>query len=325
LTRRRTLAALASLAASAILPLSAQQVRVYRVGILTYGSRANFRSRADAFFAAMRALGYEEGRNVQYRWTSANGQDDLLQSFARDMARDPPDVVVSASALTTKVLQQASRTIPIVMAASEEPVMEGFAKSLVQPGTNITGISASVLDHIPRHLELLTEVAPRIRRVVALLNPENPTHAAYRSRLEAAIRPPRRFMMVEARNRDQIDRVFDQHPRADEPEGLLVMNDPVLYTERRTIAEGASRLRQAAVYPLRGFVEAGGLMSFGPNPEASFIRAATFVDRILKGARPADMPIEPAPRIELVLNRDAARAIGVTLPDSLLKQAATVI
>lgn len=325
MSRRRTLAALASLAASAILPLHGEQVRVYRVGILTYGSRANFRSRADAFFAAMRALGYEEGRNVQYRWTSANGQDDLLQNFAREMARDPPDVVLSASALTTKVLQHASKTIPIVMAASEEPVMEGFVKSLAQPGTNITGISASVLDQIPRHMELLTEVSPRIRRVVALLNPDNPTHAAYRSRLEAAIRPPRRFMMVEARNRDEIDRVFERRPRADEPEGLLVMNDPVLYTERRTIAEGAARLRQAAVYPLRGFVEAGGLMSFGPNPEASFTRAASFVDRILKGARPAQMAIEPAPRIELVLNRDAARSLGLGFPPDLLKQAATVI
>jgi len=325
LSRRRTLAALASLAASAILPLHAQKVRVYRVGILTYGSRVNFRSRADAFFAAMRALGYEEGRNVQYHWTSANGQDDLLQNFAREMARDPPDVVLSASALTTKVLQQASKTVPIVMAASEEPVMEGFVKSLAQPGTNITGISASVLDQIPRHLELLTQVSPRIRRVVALLNPDNPTHAAYRSRLEAAIRPPRRFVMAEARNRDEIDRIFERRPRADEPEGLLVMNDPVLYTERRTIAEGASRLRQAAVYPLRGFVEAGGLMSFGPNPEASFIRAASFVDRILKGARPAEMAVEPAPRIELVLNRDAARSIGLSFPQDLLKQAATVI
>jgi len=107
LSRRRTLAALAALATSTILPLRAQQVRVYRVGILTYGSRANFRSRADAFFAAMRALGYEEGRNVQYHWTSANGQDDLLQAFAREMAHDPPDVVLSASALTTKVLQHA--------------------------------------------------------------------------------------------------------------------------------------------------------------------------------------------------------------------------
>ena len=325
MSRRRTLAALAGVAASVIFPARTQSVRVYRVGILTYGSRANFRARADAFFSAMRALGYEDGRNVQYRWTSANGQDDLLQSFARDMARDPPDVVLSASALTTKVLQQASRTIPIVMAASEEPVLEGFVKSLDKPGTNITGISGSVLDHIPRHLELLVEVAPRIRRVVALLNPDNPTHAAYRSRLEAAIRPPRRFMMVEARNRDQIDRVFERRPRADEPEGLLVMNDPVLYTERRTIAEGAARLRQAAVYPLRGFVEVGGLMSFGPNPEASFIRAASFVDRILKGARPAEMAIEPAPRIELVLNRDAARSIGLTLPENLVKQAATVI
>jgi putative ABC transport system substrate-binding protein len=103
------------------------------------------------------------------------------------------------------------------------------------------------------------------------------------------------------------------------------MNDPIFYTERQTIAEGAARLRQPAIYPLRGFVEAGGLMSFGPNPEASFIRAATFVDRILKGARPAELAIEPAPRVELVLNRDAARPVGATFPPDLLKQAATVI
>jgi putative ABC transport system substrate-binding protein len=326
LKRRHALAALAALASSAAAPvLLAQRTRPFRVGILTYGSRVNFRTRADAFFSAMRALGYEDGRNVEYRWTSANGQDDLLQAFARDLAHDPPDVVLSASALTTKVLQQATKTIPIVMAASEDPVLEGFVKSLAQPGTNITGISASVLEHIPRHLDLLTEVAPRIRRIVALLNPANPTYAAYRARLEAAIRPPRRLAVLDARDRAQIDRVFDRRANPAEPEGLLVMNDPVLYTERRTITEGAARLRQAAIYPLRGFVDAGGLMSFGPNPEASFIRAATFVDRILKGARPADLPVEPAPRIELVLNRDAARSVGVTFPAELLKQAATVI
>lgn len=324
--RRHTLAVLAAFASSAVAPaLLAQRTRPFRVGILTYGSRANFKARADAFFSAMRALGYDEGRNIEYRWTSANGQDDLLQAFARDMARDPPDVVLSASALTTKVLQQATKTIPIVMAASEDPVLEGFVKSLAQPGTNITGISASVLEHIPRHLELLTEAAPRIRRIVALLNPANPTYAAYRSRLEAAIRPPRRLAVVEARDRAQIDRVFDRRPNPGEPEGLLVMNDPVLFTERRTLTEGAARLRQAAIYPLRGFVEAGGLMSFGPNPEASFIRAATFVDRILKGARPADLPVEPAPRIELVLNLDAARAVGITFSAEMLKRAATVI
>lgn len=324
--RRHTLAALAALAASAVVPaLPAQRTRPFRVGILTYGSRANFKARADAFFSAMRALGYEDGRNVEYRWTSANGQDDLLQAFARDLAHDPPDVVLSASALTTKVLQQATKTIPIVMAASEDPVLEGFVKSLAQPGTNITGISASVLEHIPRHLDLLTEVAPRIRRIVALLNPANPTYAAYRSRLEAAIRPPRRLAVVDARDRAQIDRVFDRRPDPAQPEGLLVMNDPVLYIERRTVTEGAARLRQAAIYPLSGFVEAGGLMSLGPNPEASFIRAATFVDRILKGARPTDLPIEPAPRIELVLNLDAARAVGVTFPAQMLKGAATVI
>ncbi|HZZ92030.1 MAG TPA: ABC transporter substrate-binding protein [Usitatibacter sp.] len=324
--RRRILAAFAALTGAAVAPrILAQPPRPYRVGILTYGSKVNFQTRADAFFSAMRALGYEDGRNVRYQWTSANGQDDLLQAFARDMARDPPDVVLSGSALTTRVLQRATKTIPIVMAAAEDPVLEGFVKSLAQPGTNITGISASVLDHLPRHLDILMEVSPRIRRIVALLNPANATYGAYRARLEAAIRPPRRLAVIDARDRAEIDRVFDRRARAEEVEGLVVMNDPMFYTERRTIAEGASRLRQAAIYPLRGFVEAGGLMSWGPNPEASFIRAATFVDRILKGGRPAEIAVEPAPRIELVLNRDAARSIGLTLPPDLLKQAATVI
>jgi putative ABC transport system substrate-binding protein len=326
LKRRRILAAFAALTGAAVAPrILAQPPRPYRVGILTYGSKVNFQTRADAFFSAMRALGYEDGRNVRYQWTSANGQDDLLQAFARDMARDPPDVVLSGSALTTRVLQRATKTIPIVMAAAEDPVLEGFVKSLAQPGTNITGISASVLDHLPRHLDILMEVSPRIRRIVALLNPANATYGAYRARLEAAIRPPRRLAVIDARDRAEIDRVFDRRARAEEVEGLVVMNDPMFYTERRTIAEGASRLRQAAIYPLRGFVEAGGLMSWGPNPEASFIRAATFVDRILKGGRPAEIAVEPAPRIELVLNRDAARSIGLTLPPDLLKQAATVI
>jgi putative ABC transport system substrate-binding protein len=326
LKRRRTLAALAALAASPVAPrLFAQSIRTYKVGILTFGSRANFRSRADAFFSAMRALGYEDGRNVRYRWTSANGQDDLLQSFARDLARDPPDVVLSASAVTTRVLQRATKTIPIVMAASEDPVLEGFVKSLAQPGTNITGISASVLDQIPRHLDLLGEASPRIRRITALLNPGNPTYAAYRARVEAAIRPPRRVVVIDARTREDVDRIFERRARTDEIEGLVVMNDPFFYTERRTISEGALRLRQASVYPLRGFVEAGGLMSFGPNPEASFIRAAWFVDRILKGTHPAELPVEPAPRFELVLNRDTARSLNLSFPAELLKQAATVI
>jgi putative ABC transport system substrate-binding protein len=326
LKRRSSLAALAALAAAAAVPpLRAQTPRVHRVAILTYGSRANFKSRAEAFHTSMRVLGYEEGRNVRYEWTHANGQEDLLVSFARDLATNPPDVVVSASAPTTKVLQKYTRTVPIVMAAAEDAVVEGFVRSLDKPGGNITGISASVLDQIPRHLDLLAEVSPRIRRIVALLNPTNATYASYRSRLEAAIHPPRRVAVVDARNRDEIDRVFEGHGRRDEAEGLLVMNDPTFYTERRTIAEGASRLRQPAIYPLRGFVEVGGLMSYGPNPEANFARVAVFVDRILKGTRPADLPVEMAPRMELVINRDTANALKLELKPDLLKQAATII
>jgi putative ABC transport system substrate-binding protein len=323
LQRRLFLAGFAAFASSALPAARAQPARAARIGIFHFGSAANFRKREDAFRREMRALGYDEKR-AQFYVEGAYGQPDLLESTARTFAREPLDVILSASSLTTDALRRAAPETPIVIAAAEDPVAEKFADSLQRPGRNITGITASVLDHLRRQLDLLERVQPRLTRVIALLNPDNPTHAKYRARLDALARAGTRIVVADARNAGEIERAFPSRPR-DDAEGVLVMNDGLFYTERRSIAEAAARARRATVYPLRGYVEAGGLMSYGPNLEANFARAAHFVHRILTGERASDIPIEPPTRIELVLNRDAAHAIKAVLPSDLLKEAAAVL
>jgi putative ABC transport system substrate-binding protein len=325
LQRRRFLAGLA-IAGSSATPLAWCQRpvgRAARIGIFHFGSAANFRSREEAFKREMSALGYGGGR-AQYYSEGAYGQRDLLEQTARTFAREPFDVILSASSLTTDALRRAAPDTPIVIAAAEDPVAEKFADNLQRPGRNITGVTASVLEHLRRQLDLLAHAAPRVVRITALLNPDNATYAKYRARLEAAAHPGLRIAVADARNDREIERAFPSRPRPD-AEGVLVMNDGFFYTERRFIAELAARAHRPAVYPLRGFVDAGGLMSFGPNLEANFVRAARIVDRILKGERASDIPIEPPSRLELVLNRDSAAAIKLTFPPALLKEAATVI
>lgn len=320
--RRHALASLASLAASAALPSRSQAPRkLPRVGILFAGSRANFRTRADAFTQAMAERGYVDGKTVAYEWKVANGQEDVLKSLAAELGQGGVDVILSASTHTSRVLRQAGvDKVPIVMAANEEPTIEGFAKTLERPGGNFTGVSASVLDHLDKHVELLFAVAPRLTRVTALLNPLNPTYRVYRSRLQSAVRPGTKLIIADASTVEQIDAAFPARPRED-ADGIIVMNDPMYYIERRTIIDGAARVKRPGIYPLRGFVEAGGLMSYGANAEANFARAAHYVDRILKGARPAEMAIEPPAKLELVVNRDRLATLDMTLPPELARQA----
>jgi putative ABC transport system substrate-binding protein len=325
LQRRRFLEGLALLGSTCTALTWAQQRngRAARIGIFHFGSAANFRSREEAFKREMRSLGYGDAR-AQYYSEGAYGQRDLLENTARTFAREPFDVILSASSTTTDALRRAAPNTPIVIAAAEDPVAEKFAESLQRPGRNITGVTASALDHLRRHIELLAHVGPRITHVTALVNPENVTYPKYRARLEAATRPGLRITFADARDDREIERAFPARPRAD-AEGLLVMNDGFFYSERRFIAELAARARRVAVYPLRGYVEAGGLMSFGPNLEANFRRAAHIVDRILKGERASDIAIEPPARLELVLNRDSAGAMKVSFPPELLKEAASVV
>ena len=322
--RRNSLLALAALGASALAPWARAQpkARLPRVAILHSGAEVNLAKRAEAFTRAMRELGYENGRNVQLDFHSANGQEDLVNEIAAQLAREAPDVVVSASSVTTRALHAVTQRMPIVMAAAEDPVAEGFVRSLANSGNNVTGISSSVLEQLRRQIELLAEVAPRLRRVTALLNPTNPIYKTYRARVEFNVPAGLRLTVADAATPREMERAFTR--ARDDTEGVLVMNDPHYYTLRREVVEQALSSRRPTIYPLRGYVEAGGLISWGPNPEANFARAAWYVDRILKGAKPTELPVEAPARFELVANRDTARLLGITLPPDILKKASVL-
>ena len=319
--RRHALVSLAALGAAASLPVLSQAPRkLPRVGILNFGSRANFRTRAEAFMRAMSERGYVEGKTVAYDWRTANGQEEVLKSHAAELGHGAVDVIVSASTHTSRALRNSGVAVPVVMAANEEPTIEGFARSMERPGGNFTGISASVLDHLDRHVELLFAVAPRLTRITALLNPENPAYRVYRSRLQSAVRAGTKLIVADAATVDQIDAAFPARAR-DDADGLIVMNDSMFFNERRAIVDAATRVKRPSIYPIRAFVEAGGLMSFGANPEANYARAAQYVDRILKGAKPAEMPIDPPAKMELVVNRDRLETLGFPLPPDIARQA----
>lgn len=324
--RRRTLLSLAALAGAGALPSAGRAqpaAKPPHVAIVHSGPPANFRRRAEAFTRALRELGYEDGRNVQLDFRAANGQPDLLREITRKLAREEPQVVVTGSTSSTRAMFAETNTLPIVMASVEDPVSEGFAKSLAHPGYNVTGMSGSVLDQLGRQMELLAQVAPRLRRVTALLNPTNSAYKTYRARVEFGLPPGMRLTVVNAGTAGEIEHAFPGRSR-DEADGALVMNDALFYGQRRAIAELAAGTRRPTIYPHRAYVEVGGLISWGPNPEANIARAASYVDRILKGTRPAELAIEPPARLELYVNKEAARLLGAALPPELL-QHATVI
>ncbi len=327
MNRRKALLLGAGALGAALAPsLRAQApTKISHVAVFTFGSRLNARSRIEAFLKGMRELGYEEGRNVQYEWRFANGQPDLLRDLAHEIARGPVDVIVSASTLTTDALLQATSSIPIVMATVEDPVLSGFVKSLAHPETNVTGLTSNALEQVPRHMELLVKTVPGITRAAALLNPGNAIYAPYRARVEWAAKAFRvRMLVMDASSYRDIERVFAQL-QATPVGGMLVMSDGQLYTERSTITELAARYRVPAVYPQQGFADAGGLLSFGQKLEYNYARAAVYVDKILKGANPGELAIEQPANHELVVNRNAARSLGLTLPPELVKRANKVI
>ena len=325
MNRRQALLTAGALGAALAIPAALAQAKMPRVAIFTFGSRFNARARTEAFLKGMRELGYEDGRNVQFEWRFANGQPDLVKDIAVELSRAHIDVIVSASTLTTDALLQATSTIPIVMATVEDPVISGFVKSLAHPETHVTGLTSNAIEQVPRHMELLLKAVPSVKRVAALVNPASAIYAAYRARVEWASRSARvRLAMMDATNFRDIERVFAKIQSAPVG-GMLVMSDGSFYTERNTITELAARYRVPAVYPQQGYAEAGGLMSYGQNVEYNYTRAASYVDRILKGANPADLPIEEPANAELVINRNTARSLGLALPPELLKRAVKII
>lgn len=300
--------------------------KVPRVGYLTPWSDSDpGRQRGlEAFRQGLRELGYVDGQNIAIESRSAEGKDDRLPALAADLVRSKVDIIVAASGAATRAIQQTTRTIPIVMSLVNDPVGSGLVASLARPGGNVTGLTIMAPDLVSKRLALLKEVVPKVSRVALLRNPDNPADTAMLREAEAAARVLGvRLQPLEARNPQEIEGAFAAMIR-ERAGALLTLSDAIFFTQRRQIAELAAKGRLPSM-GTRDYPDAGGLMSYGPNLLDLDRRAATFVDRILKGAKPGDLPVEQPTKFDLVINLRTAKAIGVTIPPSLLQRADQII
>ena len=271
-------------------------------------------------------LGWVEGESLVFEARFANNQPDRLPSLAADLVRLKMDVIVAVSPPAIRAAKDATRTIPVVMAFSGlDPVKAGFVASLARPGGNVTGLSILATDMAVKRLEVLKEVVPRARRVAVIVNPRNPSTLEQLAALKASA-PALRVQVhaVEAGRSGEYADAFATMARA-RPDALIVLSDPEFFRERLALVDLVSQIRTPASYEWREFVEVGGLMSYGSNFQDVAARAAVYVDKILKGAKPADLPVEQPTKFELVINMKTAKALGLTIPPSLLLRADQVI
>ena len=325
ITRRH---AVAGGVASLALPsaVRAQPVaKTARIGFLDAGGYSSEEYRG-TFRDALGSLGYVEGRNITIEYRSAEGQLDRLPQLAADLVKRDLDVLVASATQASLAAKHATRTTPIVMVGVGDPVGAGIVRSLAHPGGNVTGTSGMNTEVVGKSLQLLAELVPKLSRVAVLWNPGNPVfHAQMLKEVQAAARTRGlQLDLVEARAASDLDRAFAA--MAKQPPGaLLVLADPMLTRRRVQLAVLAARYRVPSIGGNRLLAEAGCLMSYGPEFRELFRRAATYVDRILKGAKPADLPVEQATTFELVVNVNTARALNVTIPPPLLARADRVI
>ena len=325
--RRLFLGAVASLLLDSPVRADAQPAgRVYRVGFIVTPSANEMGHVVNAFREGLRERGYVEGRNVVLEARFAEGRPERLPALAAELAGLNVDVIVTGSNPVIAAVREATTTIPIVMAVSRDPVGSRFIASLAHPAGNITGMANDPLPEIfAKNLALLKEAVPRLSRVAFLWNPVPPGAEVPRKAVESAARNlGLAFQSVEIRVGSECEAAFASIVR-ERANGLVVAQDPVTVSFRTQIVRLSAQSRIPTVYPIREFSEIGGLMSYGPNLVDQFRRAATYVDKILKGARPSELPIEQATKFELVINLKTARTLGLTIPQSLLVQADQVI
>ena len=303
-----------------------QQGRVYRIGYLAVNRPEDVRHLLDALRLGLRERGWVEGQNIQieYRW--ARGASDQLARLANELVLLKVDLLVAPTTQAIQAAKHATRETPIVMVASNDPVSNGFVVSLARPGGNITGLTFDPgLEIGGKHIELLVQVVPNLSRVAVLVNPENRTHALMSEAMRAAARTfGVQLQFFEARLPDQIDGALVAALK-ERPGAMLIHSDGVFFGQRSRIAALAARTRLPTIYPWREAADVGGLMTYGASLADNFRRAATYVDKILKGAKPADLPVEQPTKFELVINLKAAQALGLTIPPSLLGRADEVI
>jgi putative ABC transport system substrate-binding protein len=301
-----------------------QQARIPRIGILFASSASAQSARVEAFRQRLRELGYVEGKNIFIEYRYADGKPELLPDLAAELVGLKVDVIVTVPQ-STLAAQKASQTIPIVFALHPDPVGTGLVSSLARPGGNITGLSLMVPDLDGKRLELLKEAFPKITRVAFLWQSTGPRGNLALTEVEAAAKALRvKLLSLPVQGLDDFDSAFARAKR-DGAQALITTIGGLIITQQRQVLDFAAKNRLPAMYPASEFVEAGGLMSYAASYTDLWRRAAEYVDKILKGAKPGDLPVEQPTKFELAINLKTARALGLTLPPALLVRADEVI
>jgi putative ABC transport system substrate-binding protein len=302
-----------------------QPTKILRIGYLILGPLFPISDRTEAFRQGLRALGYVEGKNIVIEWRSAERKLDRLPTLAAELVRLNVDIIVSAGPAPTRALKEATTTIPIVMAQDPDPVSNGFVASLARPGGNITGLATLSPELSGKRLELLKEIVPKLSRVAIFGTSTYAGNAQALRETELAagafkVKP----QYLDVLDPKDIETAFRAAGKA-RADALLALASPILLSQRVQIAELAVKNRLPAIYPWTEFVEDGGLVSYAANSTDLYRRAATFVDKILKGRTPADLPVEQPIKFEFIINLKAAKQIGLTIPPNVLVRADRVI
>ncbi len=308
------------------LPAEAQQSgKVYRIGYLSRASAQAYRRQLAAFRQGMRELGYSERKNIVIEERYAVGRNERLPELAAELVRLKVDIIVVHGGQTARATQQVSKAIPIVFAIAADPVGMGVVASFARPGGNVTGLSDFHGDLTSKRLEILKEIVPSASRVAVLWNPDTRTHVLQLKDLQAAAPALGVALLpLEVRGPDDFNRAFATI-RKDRPDALNVFGGPLNTRHLKQIADFALNSQLPAIYTIRKFPDVGGLMSYGTNFDALYRRAAYYVDKILRGTKPADLPVEVPTKFDLVINLKTAKQIGLTIPPEVLFRVDKVI
>ena len=302
-----------------------QPTKVPRIGFLSATSLSAMAARNEAFRQGLRELGYVEGKNIVIEYRSADGKLDRLAALAAELIGLKGDVIVTAGPTATRPAKEATATIPIVMAFDSDPVGSGFVTSLARPGGNITGLSSVSAELNGKRLELLKETVPRLSRVAVFGTSNNPGNTQALTDIEVAARSfGVKLQYLDVVSSKDIETAF-RAARKERADAVLVLNSPVFPSQRTQMAEFAAKNRLPTISFSPAFVDGGGLMSYGVRTADLFRRAHVYVDKILKGTKPADLPVEQPKKFELIINLNAAKAIGLTIPPNVLARADRVI
>ncbi len=303
-----------------------QPAKVPRIGFQLDAPLSMLAGRVEGFRQGLRELGYVEGKNIAIEWRSSEGKVERRGEIAAELVRLKVDVIVSGGPTVTRAIKEATSTIPIVMGQDTDPVGSGFAASLARPGGNITGLSALSPEMSGKQLEIMKEILPKLSRMAVIGNSTNPGDAqVLRETVLAAGAYDVYLRYLDVLDQKDIEPVFRAAAAKGRADALLILGNPILNLQRKQVIELAAKHRLPASYARPEYIEAGGLMYYGTNYNDLFRRAATYVDKILKGAKPGDIPVEQPIKFEFIVNLKAAKQIGLTIPPQVLARADRVI